>query len=94
MDTAIWKIAEALIVVLFPVNNMKKTITILITILICASTVLAVDWAINNTEWKKVDSNTFQEVELQPKVLQTVKNKAKISTIFDIFTKKVIPAFV
>ena len=73
MDTAIWKIAEALIVVLFPVNNMKKTITILITILICTSTVLAVDWAINNTEWKKVDSNTFQEVELQPKVLQTVK---------------------
>ena len=52
---------------------MKKIITILITILICSSVVYAVDWAIKNTEWKKVDSNTFQEVEFQPKVLQTVK---------------------
>ena len=26
--------------------------------------------------------------------LETVKNKAKLSTIFDIFTEKVIPSFV
>ena len=52
---------------------MKKLITIVISILICTSIVYAVDWAIKNSEWKKVDDNTFQEVELQPKVLQTIK---------------------
>ncbi len=37
----------------------------------------------------------YNQVKILGKeVLETVKNKAKISTIFDIFTKKVIPAFV
>ncbi len=37
----------------------------------------------------------FDQLKILGKeTLETVKNKAKISTIFDIYTKKVIPAFV
>ena len=37
----------------------------------------------------------YNQVKILGKeVLETVKSKAKISTIFDFYTKKVIPAFV
>jgi len=37
----------------------------------------------------------FNQIKILGKeTLETVKNKAKISTIFDIYTKKVIPTFI
>lgn len=37
----------------------------------------------------------FNQIKILGKdTLETVKNKTKISTIFDIYTKKVIPTFI